>query len=83
MRLDYITLFIFIILHFKLTNDATEMVVDGGDHGGYVTSSHLHLTLLSKHHGAVLTCEATNKIVKKRVHKDITLSVRRKLKEIH
>ena len=58
------------------------MVVDGGDNGGYVTSSHLHITLSSEHHGAVITCEATNKIVKKRVHKDITLSVRRKyLKE--
>ena len=71
---------IFAILFFQLTHDATEMVVDGGDHGGYVTSSHLHLTLLSKHHGAIVTCEATNKIVKKRVHKDIILSVRRKLR---
>ena len=55
------------------------MVVDGGDNGGYVTSSHLHITLSPEHHGAVVTCEAINKIVKKRVHKDITLSVKRKL----
>ena len=63
----------------KLTKDATEMVVDGGDHGGYVTSSHLLITLTPEHHGAVITCEANNRIVKKRVHKDITLSVKRKL----
>ena len=54
------------------------MVVDGGDHGGYVTSSHLLITLSPEHHGAVITCEANNRIVKKRVHKDITLSVKRK-----
>ena len=54
------------------------MVVDGGDNGGYVTSSHLQLTVSSQHHNALITCEATNKIVKKRVHKDITLSVKRK-----
>ena len=59
------------------------MVVDGGDHGGYVTSSHLHIKLSSEHHGAVITCEAINKIVKKRVHKDLTLSVRRKLDKLH
>ena len=63
---------------FQLTQDATEMVVDGGDHGGYVTSSHLLISLSPEHHGAVITCEANNRIVNKRVHKDITLSVKRK-----
>jgi hypothetical protein len=53
------------------------MVLDG-DHGGHVTSSHLTLTLTAQHHGAVVTCEAFNEIVGKRVHDSFTLTVRRK-----
>ncbi len=54
------------------------MVTDG-DFGGHVTSSHLQLTLTAQHHGAVVTCDAFNEIVEKRVHDSITLSVNRKL----
>jgi hypothetical protein len=54
------------------------MVLDG-DHGGHVTSSHLQLTLTAQHHGAVVTCDAFNEIVGKRIHDSITLSVNRKL----
>jgi len=43
-----------------------------------VTVSQLDLTLTAQHHGAVVTCDAFNEIVGKRIHDSITLSVNRK-----
>ena len=58
--------------------EATEMVMDG-DHGGFVTTSHLFLAMTAQHHGAVVTCDAYNELVGQRSHDSITLSVDRKL----
>ena len=57
---------------------ATEMVTEGGDNGGSVTTSHLQVGLTPEHHGAIVTCDASNKIVNKRVHQELKLSVSRK-----
>lgn len=56
---------------------ATEMIVDG-DYGGFVTSSHLQLTLTAQHHGVVVTCDASNGLPDQRAHDAITLSVSHK-----
>ena len=56
---------------------ATEMIVDG-DHGGFVTSSHLQLRMTPEHHGVVITCDASNGIMNQRAHDAITLAVARK-----
>lgn len=58
---------------------ATEMVVDGSDDGGFVTTSHLQLTLSPEHHGTAVTCDARNSILNKRTHQEIRLTVSRKL----
>jgi hypothetical protein len=58
---------------------ATERVAESGEaDGGSITTSTLLLTLTAQHHGAVVTCEAGNPAVERRVHDAITLSVHRK-----
>jgi hypothetical protein len=57
---------------------ATEMVVDG-DYGGFVTSSHLQLSVSAQHHGVVVTCDASNGLANHRAHDAVTLTVSRKL----
>ena len=64
---------------FNFSDGYSDMVVDG-EHGSHMTSSHLMLTLTAQHHGAVITCEALNEIIGKRVHDSFTFSVRRKWK---
>ena len=56
---------------------ATEMIVDGS-YGGFVTSSHLQLSMTAQHHGVVITCDASNGIANRRAHDAITLSIARK-----
>ena len=56
---------------------ATEMIVDGA-YGGFVTSSHLQLSLTPQHHGVVVTCDASNDIGNHRAHDAVTLSIARK-----
>jgi hypothetical protein len=56
---------------------ATEMIVDGA-YGGFVTSSHLQLSLTPQHHGVVVTCDASNGIANQRAHDAVTLAIARK-----
>ena len=53
------------------------MIVDGA-YGGFVTSSHLQLSLTPQHHGVVVTCDASNDIGNHRAHDAVTLSIARK-----
>jgi len=68
----------FLIITFieKFPDGYSDTVVDG-DNGGHITSSHLTLTLTAQHHGAVITCEAMNEVMGKRVQDSFTFSVRR------
>ena len=61
---------------------ATEMIVDGA-YGGFVTSSHLQLSLTPQHHGVVVTCDASNDIANQRAHDAVTLSIARKCAAAH
>ena len=58
------------------------MIVDGA-YGGFVTSSHLQLSLTPQHHGVVLTCDASNGIANQRAHDALTLSIARKFQYAH
>ena len=49
-----------------------------GAYGGFVTSSHLQLSLTPQHHGVVVTCDASNDIGNQRAHDAVTLSIARK-----
>merc|ERR1719510_828221 len=53
------------------------MIVDGA-YGGFVTSSHLQLSLTPQHHGVVVTCDASNGIANQRAHDAVSLSIAHK-----
>jgi len=57
---------------------ATEMITEGGDNGGFVTTSHLQVSLTPTHHGATVACEASNHITNQRAHQDLHLTVSHK-----
>jgi hypothetical protein len=60
----------------------TTEVVNESRFGGWVTTSELVLAATAQHHGAVVTCEAANEAVDKRVHDAVTLGVNRKFNNI-